>query len=120
LTKTLDRQATAKATRGAAAAAAAGVEHGDGWCGARRSMVAAAERGAARLAGREARQEGSPGLNVWPWLTHLEFFFGNNIILMENRKIIGQLDEIASLAPCRTEAVRKGTCRTAPVRQVIK
>ncbi len=43
-------------------------------------------------------------------------FFGNNIILMENRKIIGQLDEIASLAPCRTEAVRKGTCRTVPVR----
>lgn len=43
------------------------MEHGDGWCGARRSMVAVAERGAARLAGREARQEGSPGLNVWPW-----------------------------------------------------
>lgn len=38
LTKTLDRQATAKATRGAAAAAAAGVERG----GARRRLVRSA------------------------------------------------------------------------------
>lgn len=36
--------------------ATAGAEHG--------GDVAAAERGAARLAGREARQKGSPGLNV--------------------------------------------------------
>jgi hypothetical protein len=31
---------------------------------------------------------------------------------MENRKIIGRLDEITSLAPCQTGAVRKGTCQT--------
>lgn len=36
------------------------MEHGDGWCGARLRL----RGGAARLAGREARQKGSPGLNV--------------------------------------------------------
>jgi hypothetical protein len=38
------------------------------------------------------------------------------MILMENRKTIGQLGEIASLAPYRTTVVRQGTYRTTTVR----
>jgi hypothetical protein len=45
------------------------------------------------------------------------FFFGNNTILKENRKNIGRLDEIASLAPYRISVVRQGTYRTTAVRQ---
>jgi hypothetical protein len=44
------------------------------------------------------------------------FFFENNTILMENRKSLGRLDEIASLAPYRTTVVRQGTYRTTTVR----
>ncbi len=35
----------------------------------------------------------------------IRIFFKSNMILMENRKTIDQLGEIASLAPCRTTAV---------------
>jgi hypothetical protein len=39
------------------------------------------------------------------------------MILKENRKNIGRLDEIASLAPYRISVVRQGTYRTTAVRQ---